>query len=72
MTDLEIAKKIIKDNFVPCGIFNNRNLAGDYMNTLYRSDTLTILVCYRWYYFEVFGLPYSEFKELEQYYEELR
>lgn len=70
---LDIAKKIIKENYedATCGIFDSRNIVGDYMVTIYEDNGLTIDICYNWAYFEVFGLTDEEFKELEQYYGEL-
>ena len=66
-------KKIIKENYedATCGIFDSRNIVGDYMVTIYEDNGLTIDICYNWAYFEVFGLTDEEFKELEQYYGEL-
>lgn len=70
---LEIAKKIIKENYddANCGIFNLRNLVGDYMETIYAENGLYIDICYNWAYFEVFGLSDEEFEELEKYYKKL-
>lgn len=74
MTHLEIAKKIIKENFynANCGIFNTRNMAKDNMSLLYRKNNVSIWICYYWAYFEVFGLSQNEFKELKKFYEELK
>lgn len=71
---LDIAKKIIKENFesADCGIFNCRNWVGDPMETIYASDGLTIDICYYYSYFEVFGLSEEEFDELEKYYNEFK
>ena len=70
MNKLEVAKKIIAENIddARCGIFDTRNMVGDDMDTLYDSDDLIIDVCYRYSYFEVFGLTDNEFAELEKYY----
>lgn len=70
---LEIAKKVIKEYFNEGqhGIFNNRNIAGDQMTTLYNKDGLTVDICFYYEYFEVFGLSSSEFKELKEYYSSL-
>jgi hypothetical protein len=67
---LDIAKKIIKENFksADCGIFNCRNWAGDPMTNIYSSDGLRIDICYYYAYFEVFGLSEEEFDELKEYY----
>ena len=69
-SNLDIAKEVI-DKLVPiadCGIFDSRNLVGDPMTTVYSANGLTIDVCYRYSYFEVFGLSAGEFKQLEKYY----
>lgn len=69
MTKLEKAKEIIKENYVPCGIFCSRNIAGDPMNTIYDDGELQIDICYYYEYFEVFGLSDDEFTVLEKYYD---
>lgn len=73
MDKLEIAKKIIKENFkdARCGIFDSRNTVGDYMETIYHKDGLTIDICYGYSYFEVFGLTDEEFEKLVECYQEL-
>ena len=70
---LEIAKNIIKKNYedAQCGIFDCRNIVGDSMTTIYDEDGLQIDICYRYSYFEVFGLTDEEFQELEGCYEEI-
>ena len=74
MSNLETAKRIVKENFkgAECGIFNTRNIAGDEMTTIYAKDGLTVDICYGYSYFEVFGLPENEYEELFDYYHELR
>ena len=73
MTKLDIAKKIIKENYkyADCGIFNTPNIMGDPMTTIYRSNELTIDICYDYSYFEVFCLSNDEFDELEKFYNTL-
>ena len=73
MSKLEIAKKVIAENIddAKCGIFDTRNIVGDFMENIYESEDLIIDICYGWAYFEVFGLTDSEFAELEKYYETL-
>lgn len=73
MSNLELAKQIIKENIADGkhGIFDTRNLIGDRMTCLYRGNELQVDICYGWKYFEVFGLTEVEFAELEEYYEEL-
>ena len=70
MTKLEIAKKVIEENFEDgrYGIFDSRNVVGDWMETIYNEDGLIIDICYNWSYFEVFGLDDKDFTELEKYY----
>jgi hypothetical protein len=70
---VETAKRIIKDHFkaADCGIFNTRNIAGDYMCTIYDDGGLRIEICYNYSYFEVFGLSDAEFKEVENFYDGL-
>ena len=70
----EMAKRIITENFKDgeCGIYNCSNLFGDPMATLYDKDNLTILICYNYSYFEVFGLSDADFSELKKFYQYLR
>ena len=70
MTKLEKAKEIVRQNYKDAkyGIFDNRNIMGDSMNTLYWGDGLVIDICRKWGYFEVFGLDYEEFKILKKFY----
>ena len=72
-TKLEIAKKVIKENFNDgdCGLYDSRNIVGDEMETIYSDPALTIDICYGWGYFEVFGLSDEEFSELETFYKSL-
>ena len=73
MNKLEIAKKVIAENIddARCGIFDTRNIVGDFMENIYESENLIIDICYGWAYFEVFGLTDNEFAELEKYYKTL-
>lgn len=50
MSNLEKAKQIIKENFIEgnCGLYNNRNTAGDQMTTIYEEGGLRIDICYHW------------------------
>jgi len=70
-SNLDIAKKIIKEYYYSgdSGIFNTRNVIGDFMTNLYKDDDLCIDICYRYEYFEVFGLSENEFAELKKFYE---
>ena len=74
MSKLAIAKRIIKENWKDsdCGIFDCRNIVGDYMETLYHEGGLQIDICYKYAYFEVFGLCDNDFESLANYYHSLR
>lgn len=41
------------------------------MTNIYYGSNLQIDICYRYGYFEVFGLSDEDFKELEKFYDEL-
>lgn len=73
MSKLETAKDIIRRNIDDgkYGIFNCRNIAGDPMTTIHKEDGLQIDICFRYEYFEVFGLSDDEFSRLVEYYTEL-
>lgn len=70
---LDIAKKIIRKNinYARCGIFDTRNVLGDPMESLYCDNGLQIDICFRYEYFEVFGLNGTEFSELKSFYKKL-
>ena len=73
MTNLEQAKKVIRENFsqADCGIYNTHNVAGDLMGTIYEENGLRIDICVYYGYFEVFGLTDEEFEELKRFYNSL-
>ena len=73
MNKLEKAKEIIKAYYEEgrCGIFNSRNTIGDPMTNIYDGGNLIIDICYRYSYFEVFGLSNKEFAKLVKYYNKL-
>ena len=73
MNKLDIAKKIIKENYkdADCGIFDSHNIVGDWMTNIYNDNGIAIDICYEWSYFEVFGLSKIEFNELEKFYDTL-
>ena len=73
MGNLEKAKEIKKAYYehADCGIFNSGNFCGDPMETIYNDEGLTIDICYRYGYFEVFGLSDTDFEELKKYYSSL-
>lgn len=71
MNKLDKVKKVIKDNFMGCGLYNTRNWTNDITRTIYKQDGVTVDACYEYSYFEVFGLSDEEFKELNNYYDDL-
>lgn len=68
--ELQKVKQIIKENIKDynCGIFDTRNIAGDFMITLYEGKCFTLDACYDWSYYELFGTTDEEFEEVEEYY----
>ena len=73
MNKLEKAKEIIKKYYKEgdCGIYDSRNVVGDWMTNIYDDGELVIDICYSWSYFKVFGLSDEEFDELARYYSQL-
>lgn len=73
MNKLKKAKEIIKEYYKEgdCGIYDSRNIVGDWMTSIYNDNGLAIDICYTWNYFEVFGLSDEEFAELCEYYNQL-
>lgn len=71
---IEAVKEIIKKNIndAMCGIFCSRNIMGDFMAEIYNRDGVKVDICYGYSYFEIFGLSYEEFEEVEEFYESLR
>lgn len=74
MTKLDIAKEIIKEHYeeADCGLYDTRNIVGDWMTTIYEDNGLTIDICYNYSYFEVFGLSNKDFEELLTFYASLK
>ena len=74
MARMDIVKKIIKDRYqhADCGLFFTRNVVGDPMTTIWDEDGVTIDICYRYSYFEVFGLTGEEENELSRFYDSLK
>jgi hypothetical protein len=70
---LDTAKKIILEHYedYDLGIFDTPNVAGDPMDTIYEDDSIIILGCHHYSYFEVFGLSGDDFDRLEKYYNSL-
>lgn len=71
---VEIVKKIIRENIhdADCGLFCTRNMFGDVMTELYNKNGIKVDICYRYSYFEVFGLNDNELDEVFDYYDSLR
>lgn len=69
-SNFDVAKEIIDKYFgiADCGLFDSRNTVGDPMTTVYDANGLVVDICYRYSYFEVFGLSAEEFKQLEKHY----
>ena len=74
MTKLEKAKAVITKHFkdADCGIFNSLNFFDDPMFTIYDDGELNVDICYKWSYFEVFGLTKNDFNLLKEYYKGLQ
>lgn len=76
MTNLEKAKKIIRENIKDAehGLFFTPNIVGDTIVTIYEEkdeNDIRVDICYDWGYFEVYGLCGEEREELTKYYNEL-
>lgn len=71
--EFEKIKEVIKENFCfgECGIYNVKNLVGDYMINIFKGKFFKVDFCYRYSYFEVFGTNTNEFNELLKFYENL-
>lgn len=73
MNSLEIAKKIIKENYnnASSGLFDCRNIIGDITENIYTDENIKIDICRDWEYMEVFGLTKTDFIQLLIYYQSL-
>lgn len=71
--ELNKVKKIMKEYYedAHCGLFNTRNLVGDPMVNIFQGEYFDIDICFHYSYFEVFGTNAKEWKELEEFYENL-
>lgn len=72
--ELKKIKQIIKENIEDynCGIYNTRNIVGDFMINLYEGKYFTLDACYHWPYYELFGTTDEEFKEIKEYYNSIK
>lgn len=48
--------------------FDSRNIVGDPMENVYFKDKIAVDICYKYGYFEVFGLSDEEFDSLANYF----
>ena len=71
--EFEEVKKVLKENIeeARCGLFFSKNDVGDPMTNLYIGKNFTVEVCWKWYYYEVFGCDIKEERELINYYEKI-
>lgn len=74
MNRVNKVKEIIRNYYsdAECGRFFTRNIVGDPMLTIYADDEITVDICYRYSYFEIFGLTEDEEDEVFAYYEALQ
>lgn len=70
-SEFKQVKELIKENIedARCGLFNTRNVVGDYLETLFDGQYFTLEICYNYGYFEVFGMNDEEYQTLLIYYE---
>ena len=45
--------------------FDTRNIAGDYMETIYQEDGIVVDICRGYCYLEIFGLSDEEYQSLD-------
>ena len=71
---LEEVKKIVKEHYneANCGLFFSRNIVGDRMTAIYDKNGIQIDICYKYKYFEVFGLDLPQQLELNIFYDTLK
>lgn len=73
MSHVDMVKEVIKQNIEDAlfGIFDCRNTTGDTMYPLFYGEGVVVYICYKYSYFEVLGLTWGEFKQVEEYYNKL-
>lgn len=71
--EFEKVKKLIKENYddADCGLYDTRNIVGDYMVNIFDGKYFTLDICYYYSYFEVFGATSEEFAILKTIYNNL-
>lgn len=71
--ELKKVKKIIKKNYKygNCGIFDTKNIVGDFMEKLFVGKYFSLDICTDYCYFELFGATIREFSEIESFYDRL-
>ena len=60
----KLKRFIVDSNLEGTQTFDTRNIAGDFMNTIYEEDGITLDSCFSYNYLEVFGLTTDEYKSL--------
>lgn len=55
---------LINNDYKCWQTFDNRNIAGDPMATVYEEDGITVDECYYYGYLEIFGLTDEEYRGL--------
>lgn len=73
MSHVDMVKEVIKQNIEDAlfGIFDCGNTTGDAMYPLLNKEGVRVFICYDYGYFEVLGLTWGEFKQVEEYYNKL-
>ena len=60
----KLKRFIVDSNLEGTQTFDTRNTVGDFMNTIYEEDGITLDYCFSYDYLEVFGLTTDEYKSL--------
>ena len=71
--EFEEVRKVIKEyiNKALCGLFFCRNTINDATTNIYDKNGIQIDICYKWAYFEVFGLDLLQQLVLKKFYNNL-
>ena len=73
MAHVDMVKEVIRENIEDAlvGIFDCRNTTNDPTYLLFNQEGVKVFICYKYEYFEVLGLTWGEFKQVEEYYNKL-
>lgn len=73
MSHVDMVKEIIRKNIKDAlyGIFGCKNNTNDTTHLLFNQEGVKVFICYKYEYFEVRGLTWGEFKQVEEYYNKL-